>query len=213
MKRSSVLLLVLTLALAFSAMASAAAPNLELVIPKAKTSPKIDGNLSDPAWLNASINGGKVVIDVDNTGSWLVDYPRVGYMTYDDKALYVAVTIFTPDVDKLMTTASNWWSNDEIEIFLDPDRKGIHTQFGVTASGETNSDLITAAINKKGIRWAVEVAIPWSAVNAKAPKVGDKWGINLTGHQIAAGDSWVAWNATFGAFANPSKFGVVTFGN
>lgn len=212
-KRSTVVLLVLTLALAFSAIASAATPNLELVIPKAKAAPKIDGKLNDAAWLNASINGGKVVIDVDNTGSWIVDYPRVGYLTYDADALYVAFRIFAPDVTKLLTTDPSWWNNDEIEIFLDPNQKGLATQFGVTAGGQTNSDAIKAAIDKSGIRWTVEVAIPWGAVNAKAPAVGDKWGLNLTGHQIAAGTSWVAWNTTYGAFNNPSKFGVVTFGN
>ena len=210
MKRFTVWALVLALTLVLGAVASAA--NLELVIPKARTAPKIDGKLNDAAWLQASIKGSKVVIDVDNTGSWIVEYQRVAYLTYDDEALYIAFVIFAPDVNKLETSQSNWWQNDEVEIFLDPNQKGIHTQFGVTASGYKNLDTFEAAIDKSGIRWVVETAIPWSAVNATAPKVGDKWGLNLTGHQIAAGESWVAWNTTYGAFANPSRFGVVTFG-
>ena len=49
--------------------------NLKVVIPKVAKAPVIDGKPNDPAWLNASIKGAKVVSDVDNTGSVLTLHP------------------------------------------------------------------------------------------------------------------------------------------
>jgi len=194
----------------------AAAANLEMTVPKVKKAPTIDGKLNDAAWLEASINGGKTVVDLDNNGVMLTEYPRIAYICYDDTALYIAFKIFAPDVNKLMTTAGSIWSNDEVEIFLEPNKKGAYTQWGIDAGGNIDSSdpskKIEHAITKSGICWNVEAAIPWKSVGV-TPKVGDKWGLNLCGHQIATGAVWVCWNCTFGGFHNPSAFGTIVFGN
>ncbi|MGI6081971.1 MAG: sugar-binding protein [Limnochordia bacterium] len=205
--------LALCLVLALGAFAAA---NLELVIPKVTMSPTIDGKLSDPAWLQASIKGGKTVVDLDNNGTILTGYPRVAYVCYDDKALYVAVTIFAPDVDKLMTTAGSVWSNDEVEIFLDPAKKGVSYQWGIDAGGVLDSTHgpgeLKHAVTKSGIKWIVETAIPWDVIGT-TPKAGDKWGFNICGRQIATGAQWLCWNCTFGGFQRPAAFGNIVFGD
>jgi hypothetical protein len=213
-KRLHVLGLAVFVALIVSVVAAAAAPNLEIVIPKATKAPVIDGKLNDAAWLNASIKGGKAVVDVDNNGVILSQYPRVAYLTYDDKALYVAFAIFAPDVTKLESSLPAWSHNDEIEVFLQPFKVGDHFQFGVTANGTQGGrgTGAQAAVSTAGIRWVVEMAIPWDSVGGKAPKAGDKWGLNLCGRQIAVGDQWLAWNCTFGGFHNPAAFGTAIFG-
>ncbi|NLN18886.1 MAG: hypothetical protein GX162_06385 [Firmicutes bacterium] len=197
------------------ALGTFAAANLEIVVPKVNRAPNIDGNLNDPAWLQASIKGGKLVVDLDNNGTIITDYPRIAYVCYDDQALYVAVTIFAPDVDKLMTTAGSVWSNDEIEIFLDPAKIGVSYQWGIDAGGVLDSThapgALKHAISKSGIRWVVETAIPWDVVGY-TPKAGDKWGFNICGRQIATGTQWLCWNCTFGGFQRPQAFGNVIFG-
>lgn len=215
MKRIHVLGLVVLLTLVASAIVGAANPGLEVVIPRAAKAPTIDGKLNDPAWLNASIKGAKVVMDVDNTGVKLSEYPRIAYLTYDDAALYIAFTIFAPDVSKLQTSLPAFSHNDEIEVFLQPFKTGAHLQFGVTASGEQGGSGTgaKAAVSRAGIRWVVEMSIPWSSVGGKAPKAGDKWGLNLCGRQVAFGDQWLAWNCTFGGFHNPAAFGTAIFGD
>jgi len=217
-KRLRTATLVMCLVLAMGVAASAMAPNLEFVVPKVDKAPEIDGKLDDAAWLNASIKGGKTVVDLDNTGTELTEYPRIAYLCWDDEALYVAYTIFAPDVTKLETAAGSLWSNDEVELFLDPDQKGLYTQWGVDAGDNLQAsvpgrDQVKMVASKSGIRWVIEMAIPWDKTGASAPpKVGDKWGMNLCGHQIATGSMWLCWNCTFGGFHNASKFGVITFG-
>jgi len=207
--------IVLCLVLTVSAFA-AAATNLVITAPKVKRAPTIDGKLNDPAWLDASIRGGKTAVDINNTGTALSEYPRIAYICYDDTALYVAFKVFAPDVNKLVTTASTLWSNDEVEIFLEPNKKGVYTQWGIDAGGKTDSSdpskKIEYAVSKSGIIWNVEVAIPWKTVGT-TPKVGDKWGLNFCGHQVATGDLWICWNATFGGFHNANAFGTVVFGD
>ena len=209
-KSAALVLFCLILGLTWGVAASSA--NLELYIPRVKTAPEIDGKLDDAAWLNASIKGGKFVVDVNDAGSVLTPYPRVGYVCYDDNAIYFGVTVFAPDATKLEGSMSSWWDNDEVEVFLDPNQKGNDIQFGVTAGGFVSSDAIQAASSKDGIRWVVEIAVPWAAVNASAPKAGDKWGVNICGHQVAYDSQWLAYNCTFGGFHNPSKSATGIFG-
>jgi len=205
----------LVLGLIFALGAFAAAANLEITVPKVNRAPSIDGKLNDAAWLNASINGGKFVVDVDNNGTVISEYPRIAYIAYDDNALYVAVRVFAPDVNKLMTTAGSVFSNDEIEIFLDPAKKGVSYQWGIDAGGVQDSSHgpgpIEHAISKSGISWVIETAIPFKVLGV-TPKAGDKWGFNLCGRQIATGTQWLCWNCTFGGFQRPNAFGNIVFG-
>ncbi|HHT26057.1 MAG TPA: hypothetical protein GXZ82_02255 [Firmicutes bacterium] len=186
-------------------------PNLSVTIPKV-SAPVIDGKLNDAAWLTASIAGGKYVVDASNMGDQLTQYPRVAYVGYDDNALYVAVMVFTPDVAKLVGEGPNWWTTDEVEIFVDPFHAGAPIQIGITSAGHISVSDVDAVVSKEGIRWIVEAAIPWSAIGGIAPKPGDKWGINFCGRQMADGDMWLAYNVPFGAFRQADKMADAVFG-
>ena len=190
---------------------SAETPNFTITIPKI-SAPTIDGDLSDAAWLEASQKGGKVVVDQHHQGVAISQYPRVAYIGYDESAVYVAFVIYSPDPSKLVGDSPNWWDNDEVEIFLEPGKAGSYTQIGVTSAGAIAPDGVKAAVKKEGIRLTIEVAIPYSVLGADAPKVGDKWGLNLNGHQVADGDMWVCWNPTYGGFHNAARFATAIFG-
>lgn len=192
-------------------LASATTPNFTFTIPKI-SAPTIDGDLDDSAWVEASQKGGKVVVDLSHDGFTITKYPRVAYIGYDENAVYVAFVIYSPDPSKLVGDRSNWWENDEVEIFLEPNKGGSYTQIGVTSAGAIAPEGVKASVKKDGIRLVVEVAVPYSVLGAEAPKVGDKWGLNLNGHQVADGDQWVCWNPTYGGFHNASRFATAVFG-
>lgn len=193
-----------------SLVCTAEVPNLSITIPTIEA-PKIDGDLSDAGWLKASCLGSKIVVDLANTVDTLSEYPRIAYVGYDAENLYVAFVIYAPDVTQLVSEASRWWSCDEVEVFVDPQKSGTLIQLGFTAGGLASDAGAKYAIKKDGIRWAGEIAIPFALLGA-TPKKGDIWGVNICGHQVAVGDMWVAWNAPYGAFKNADRMANLVFG-
>lgn len=216
----STLILALAATLLLSAgLAAAQTPNLEFTIPRINQAPTIDGGLADTAWVQASQRGGKTVVDLDHLGSQLTQYPRVAYLAYDDKALYLAVVAYVPDPSKLVTDLPAASHNDEIELFLAPDSSGYH-QFIVTAGGDLQHNTrgtvptsvdVQYAVKVSDIKWTVELAVPFEALG-KEPSAGDSWTFNINGRQVGAGDQWLAWNPTYGGFHNPARFGKLVFG-
>ncbi len=196
-------------------LAAPATPNLSLTAARVTTAPVIDGKLTDAAWLTASQMGAKVALDQDNTGTQLVPYPRVAYVAYDAENLYVAYVCITTDVTKVVTNASAITNNDEVEINIAPPGAATYIKIAIDADAKfavTNSSLTPKlAVAKEGIRWVVELAIPFSGIGT-TPKAGDTWTVGLYGHQIAAGATWITWNPTYGSFNNMARFGNLIFG-
>ncbi len=195
--------------------ASAETPNLSTVAAYTATAPNIDGVLNDSAWLTASRWGAKVVVDQDNLGTKITTRPRTAYIAYDAENLYVGIQISTADSSKLMTTASSWWSNDEVEVFLECPPLMKYYKVTVTASGERVEEAAGkgesyAAVGKTADSWTVELVMPFSTLG-QSPKAGDKWRINIAGHQVADGDMWLTWNPTYGGFNNSARFGDLVF--
>lgn len=221
-QRIRIVLLVVALALAFTAaITSAQTANFTHTIASVTAAPNVDGVLTDATWLQASQKGSKVAIDINHTATALVPYPRVAYLAYDDEAIYVAVVAYVPDPDKLVTNMSTTSHNDEIEVFLGPASGGYH-HIIVTAGGEMShrqyntqtSDGIELhhAVKVDDIKWVVELAIPFESLG-ETPSAGDQWKLNLTGRQVGAGDTWIAWNPTYGGFHNDSRFATLVFGD
>lgn len=199
------------LTLGVAAAASAADPaRLQVNIPKIDKAPVLDGKLDDAAWVTASIKGGKFISDVSSTGDKLIDYPRIAYVGYNSDALYVAYVMFAPDVNQLVFDQAKWWYNDEVEIILQPKQAGAVIQYGIVNNGTTSSPDIQAAVVKEGIKVVIEVAIPWSAVKASAPAVGEKWGLHLSGYQTNP-KLWMSSSYASG-FLKPEMMGVAVFG-
>lgn len=226
--RSTLLRLTVTGLFLAACSAGAAAQGVKqaLTAPRFDQTPVIDGKLDDPAWVEASTSGAKVVVDVNDSGSALTAYPRVAYVGYDANNLYVAFTIFSPAPNNLAASVTSRdgqvWNDDEVEVFLQPKGKAVFYQIIANAGGAVydgehqglGGDWNTSgkiATLRDGIRWTVEMALPFADFGVK-PQAGDEWGLNLNGHQVNDGDTWLAWNATFGGFVNPAVFGALVFG-
>lgn len=206
---------VVMLLLAFGAQAFAAqTPNLSITATKVSKAPVIDGKLDDEAWLIASQMGSKVVVDLNDPATAIAVYPRVAYMAYDDTNLYLSYVIFSPDANKLETSGFAVTQNDEVEINVQPAEKWY--KVSVDAGGQVlvrdgAFDGVKVAMSKEGIRWVVEISIPFVGLNA-IPKAGDTWRVGLYGRQVAAGSFWITWNPTYGSFNNPDRYGYLVFG-
>jgi len=207
--------LVMLILSCLSVVAAAQTPNLEVTVPKVAEGPQIDGALGDKAWLTASLKGGKVVQDLNHTGTQLTAYPRVIYLCYDDEAIYAMYVAFAPDIAKLKTSGANPWDNDEIEFFLQPEGKS-YFQINVDAGEKLavsagGPDEVSYAVSKGDIKWQVELAVPFESIGV-TPEPGDTWKIGLCGRQISVGDMWLTWNPTYGGFHNTGRFGTLVFG-
>ena len=179
--------------------------------------PVIDGVLNDAAWLTASQMGAKAVVDQDNLSTKISSFPRVVYIAYDAKNVYVGFIIPTQDSSKLKVDAESFWQNDEVEFALvSPDPYG-YNKITVVADGtiieEGGTEMVKAAVNKTATSWSVEIMMPFESLWVDPPKAGDTWRIGVYGNQISDGSMWLTWNPMYGKFTNKARFGYLVFGN
>ena len=213
MKRIMIFI-VLALFVAVTPVLAAETPNLSVAVAFTAQAPVIDGVLNDAAWLTASILGAKAVVDQDNLGTSISSFPRVAYLTYDDKNLYIGMQIPTQDSSKLKTDAASFWDNDEAEVFLYCPDTMTYYKITVIADGKSYEDKgknqSSAAVSTTATGWSIEMVMPFETLGV-TPKAGDTWQIGICGHQVADGDVWITWNPTYGGFENPARFGNITF--
>lgn len=206
-------------------VASANTPNLKLTLPFI-TSPRIDGDSTDIGWTEASQMGAKVVIDLNHNGNTRNLFPRFAYLGYDQEAIYFCFITCSPDPSKLSAGPAPWtYHGDAVEITLQPDPKkpqeyvyiglgaGGHPPHVINFDGKKRDPVqIRHAMTKEGLFWRLEVAVPFAFLGVRAPKAGDVWKMNLTGHQRADENTYVCWNPTYGGFQNPRRFATMEFG-
>ena len=98
--------------------------------------PKIDGDLTDPGWINAETLG----TWTNTGGSATASYQTVGVVGVHGGKLYMAFRCKEDFLDDLVTDKKAHWQNDCIEIFLDPDnRRTSHAHIIVTAAGDVSA--------------------------------------------------------------------------
>jgi len=196
------------------------------------SAPEVDGALGGAAWGAA----GKA------EGFTLAEAPApeqtAAFAAYDDACLYVAFECQEPLMAEVAAQHtrrdSDVWLDDCVELFLRP-RPGESFHFIVNAAGgfydarraldgvstddaKWDSQARWAAA-KGASSWTVEVAIPFACLGG-APKPGDVWGVNFCRSRVAGfvGRKYnkdrqaSSWFPTFGAFANPPRFGELEFG-
>lgn len=205
--------LVAVLMVAATPVLAADVPNLTVSAAYTAAAPVIDGVLNDAAWLTASQMGAKVVVDMNDSSSAITPFPRVAYLAYDDTNLYLGFAIPTQDSSKLVTSAGSFWNCDEVEVSLLAPGGTVY-KITVTAGGKVYEGRVEnaslAAVSMTSTGWVVEMVMPFASAG-KTPGPGDTWAININGHQVADGDSWLSWNATFGGFGNIARFGNLVF--
>jgi len=162
-------------------------PVLEAV--RTTVPPTVDGSLDDACWRDAPA---ATEFNVYRTAHRPPDVRNEARACYDDTAFYLGVVCFEPHVDQLRNPHrehdSAVWSDDCVELFIDPHRSYTHMyELEVGAEGglvdvlNVHPDVFfnwepawTQAVGKQADRWVVEMAIPWAEMrNTTPPRPGD----------------------------------------
>ncbi|MGB9876942.1 MAG: sugar-binding protein [bacterium] len=187
-------------------------------IPKLASSPKIDGNIGEKEWADASIVS--AFFDSETGKPMPQNIGTKAYLGYDDEALYVG---FLCEGETKRIKAERWdrdsdgvWQGEGVEVFLaSGDEPTRYTHIIVNAVGSILDEIvfdrswnpqIQLGTRVEKDKWSLEMRIPWSVLPfAKTSQLR----LNLCRNHSLINEetSHWAWSPTFGWFHNPSRFG------
>lgn len=175
-----------------------------LWIPKRPAPKELKGDLSAPEWKDAA----RVPMGLLADGAEPKNKTEA-YALCTDDALYIAFRCGDAAPDDLKTNGTQVWQNDEVEVFIEPDRTTLekpYHQFIVDARGQQSAQRahiypkygsaavraktafnpkIETAIGKGQDYWSVEIRIPFDqlVLSEAAEKKDTLWRLNLYRHR------------------------------
>ena len=188
--------------------------------------PVLDGRLDDECWKTAAVMADFVAVQecrrIPDAEQTLVK------ATYDHTNLYVGFTCMDPKTPTLVAKYKEYNSmvylDPAVEVFLDTALNRSNFMHIITniegamyceeAGLGVNllpSPIAEVKTHREKDRWLVEMVIPFTKLNLKAPPApNEKWGVNLCrdGHYFP-GTQW-AWTRGYG-FLSPALFGTWIF--
>ena len=176
----------------------------------------VDGKLNESDW-NLSHSVSKVVSgSTADTAIW-------GAL-WDNSYLYVGVKV---NDSSLSTTAgfgaTNYWQNDSVEVYIDPDADGgttydaldkqlaqVWNDGGLYGLSSATPGVLHAWAASSG-GYSVEMAIPWSSLGVN-PSSGMNLNMDIGLNDSVAGSrtGQLMWSGTANDYQNPSGFGLAT---
>ena len=184
--------------------------------------PRIDGDLSDPAWENAARVDDFLQLEPfeHQEASELTDV----YMMYDENAIYFAFYLHDSRPDeitaKVLEQGGNIREDDRIRVIIDPfndqrsgylfqtNPNGVRSQ-GIFISG-TQASFDWEGIWQTGAKivedgWTVEMEIPFKSISFDPEN--DIWGVNFQ-RDLRRNQESMAWYS-FAGDVNPARSGEV----
>jgi hypothetical protein len=189
----------------------------------ATATPTLDGRLDDAVWKEADL----LRIDGSNANGSDVTVGAEVRLLHDARNLYVGVRCADPladrIADKLRTRNSGVWSENDLELFLDPDAQGRRCyQFVINSLGtifERQYDGTTgsawnsqgAAVTYRGADfWSAEIVISLEALSVTALTPSREWKTNVCRLRTTCSPvEETAWSPTRGGFLLPRRFGTL----
>ncbi len=181
------------------------------------SAPTIDGKIGQDEWkgtaaTNAIHEMGSIIV-VPNAPT-----VRIGY---DKSYLYIAAVVPISPEQKIKAQSlvhdGPAWSDDAIEIFLDPRLNKDSYQFLANSIGSMtelkNQDLTwngewQAAGSQNDKSWNIEIRIAWSSLGIDSIKAGMVLGLNIGFDVTSPISHAMTWAPlTSGAFHQPERFG------
>lgn len=199
----------------------------EVKVPVVKQAPKIDGTLDDPAWKQAA------TFDTFKLANGDASKAKTKlYVMQDDKNLYVAVECFDSEkalqdlVAKVKDHDGELWTDDDVELFIDPSNKrdqyyqiivnSKNVTFDATQSGEGGKDMddtwnpkYQSATKVGKESWVAEFALPF-AIFDKTKNFDGTWAFNVFRNQVSGEGSYMSPVGEGGGAHQPAKFGKLT---
>ncbi len=208
-------------------LASLAAPAVDVTGTRypcfqAATEPMIDGKVAaDPAWQAIpAVTGFRVL-----GGGYTHSKQSTARMCWTAAAVFIAVECEEPAAPSLKPTAKDggWtWSEDSVEIFLQPGAGAPVFQIGVTAggakgSGENSPDTAacSAAATIATADYAIEIRIPFAVLRTTGAQAGATWHgtfcRNIQTITPSGGDKFTCWSPLQSRFLEPENFAAIEF--
>lgn len=193
-------------------------------LPEGTEPPEIDGDLSDAAWNAAAPLEPFLPYITAKTTDIAQTEAKV---TYDEEALYIALRCLEPKVDAIEVVGDkrddDIWLGDSVDIFLEPAGQAPTYYHFIISPNNVVWDAAVAPEQDLGYapewahaatvgegEWAVEAAIPWSALGMTIPKPGSICRANFC-RQRMPGRQHGTWSQVVGGFVEPESFGTFTF--
>jgi len=195
--------------------------------PRTAAPPTLDGRLDDPCW-NQALALTEFHLLGTAAASPAADLPATrALLAWDAQALYVAFDCREPLAATLVTKVSEpdgpVWSDDSVEIFLDPagTREGF-VQIAVNAAGTLMDGIqcglpgkldltwdtgAAVAGNRAAEGWTVELAIPWAGLPLTAPQAD--WTFHLARNRRVAGQHLTSLSSVLNGFGDVGRFDVL----
>lgn len=215
--------LMIFVALMLTATAVAQGPSAQAV--RAKTPPKIDGNLDDACWQEATLNSG-FANPKDGTPANAASFFRVAF---DDRAVYFAVVCMEPNMDSLVARLEGHddtlWADDCVELLIDTGSArqsyvhlivnplgAIYDSWASNAGASIDADFETGAVAAAGRNpdsWQVEISIPCVGLGMESG-AGSRWGLNVCREKKTPPAELSCWSPPLAdGFHHPDKFGTL----
>lgn len=188
--------------------------------------PRIDGNLNDPAWQNATWLTPFVPLQFRRSKQKLAETQAA--VTFNQQVLYVAFQCTEPQIDNIKSVgkgrdAKGTWVGDEVELFISTGQSAKpYWHFIINPHGAVWDALVSkgkANLSKNAIqavasaigdhKWTVELTIPWSAIGG-APAAGATRRVNLCRKRTPV-RQYSSWSSNSSGFIEPFHFGVWKF--
>ncbi|HID39376.1 MAG TPA: hypothetical protein EYP36_07660, partial [Calditrichaeota bacterium] len=200
-------------------IASATAPPKQCIIKRCATPPKIDGELDDDAWRDATkVTGFKLLGSVK-----LASQQTEVLACYDERALYIAAICHEAKMSAVRANVkerdANVYEDDCFEVFLTPLRDAsTYYHFIVSVANVQRDDIGMAshwdakwqsAVKRYRDRWTVEIAIPFAELDIPVG-VTEHWRINFARGERPHGEL-SCWSPCESGFHEPKHFGWAQF--
>lgn len=201
---------------------------------RAEEAPNIDGRLDDACWQGKPAITEMVLRDAATRKRARVQTRTV--LTYDEKALYLAIRMDEPNPEGLKKNIAKYdgqlWWDDSVEVYIEPGSshrryfKFMSNPLGTRADWQARSTPMGFKLLEWGTGtdwevepfigedfWSLEFRFPWSDLETAPPEPGDLWTFEIVRFRYAApggGHEYSAWNR--GArHSAPRNFGNVIF--
>ena len=206
------------------------APVSTAAVARVRSEVSLDDWADDATWADALVN------EIQKTlTSEPVPQKTVFTLAYDAKNLYIYARCLEPNLSQIKAATHNndvgGFSDDSIELFVDPSGKGeTYYQFcinsrgtvydalenptaiGATATITWDSDIkVKTAIGRDA--WELRAALPFANLVKEPPKSGSTWRFNLCRNRFSEPGKppYSAWSLTPAGFKDPPRFGIITF--
>ena len=203
-----------------------------LVCRRTSMPPVIDGDLQDEVWIDFTVIGATETFVYHNRVE-AAPVKSTVYITYDEQALYMAMSLDEPNMDRLVLDRTevdlDIFRDDSLQVDLQPagmgtlvsslifSAKGVRAHINCDPKRSHSTSHVRqfgweVGVRRASARWTAELRVPFAALGVAAPASGDTWRLNMHRFRYACDEPEIhSWHCIFGNFSNDESRGELRF--